>query len=122
MENGQVLKASSRPTPRATIPARPTASCSRWTRAAGGSTASRLASSEAETWTQDKEGWTTCYFNCKPNLATAAKAMGGQEDPDKGGFVFNTVAEAKEVAEVLGQHIDLPDPSLLERQSHLKVA
>ena len=76
--------------------------------------------SEAETWSQDKEGWTTCFYNCKPNLATAAKAMGGQEDPEKGGFIFNTLAEAKEVAEVLGQHIDMPDTSLLERQSHLK--
>ncbi|MCE5268050.1 MAG: AAA family ATPase [Planctomycetaceae bacterium] len=74
---------------------------------------------EDETWSQDKEGWTNCYFNCKPNLATAAKAMGGQEDPDKGGFMFNSVAEAKEVAKVLGQHIELSGP-LPERQSHLK--
>jgi len=42
--------------------------------------------SEAETWTQDKEGWTNCYFNCRPNLQTAAKAMGAQEDPDQGGL------------------------------------
>ena len=58
---------------------------------------------EDETWTQDKEGWTTCYFNCRPNLTTAAKALGGQEDPDQGGYVFNTVAEAKKVAKILGQ-------------------
>jgi hypothetical protein len=76
---------------------------------------------EDETWSQDKEGWTTCFFNCKPNLATAAKAMGGQEDPEKGGFAFNTVAEAKQTAEALGQKSDLADPSLLERQCHLKV-
>ena len=74
---------------------------------------------EDETWTQDKEGWTTCFFNCKPNLATAAKALGGQEDPDWGGYTFNTVAEAKEAAEVLGQEIELPD-SLLGREAHLK--
>ena len=36
---------------------------------------------EAETWNQDKEGWTNCYFNCKPNLVTAAKAMGGTGRP-----------------------------------------
>ena len=73
---------------------------------------------EDETWTQDKEGWTTCYFNCKPNLATAAKALGGQEDPEKGGYVFNTVAEAKKVATgSRAAAIDLPDPSLLDRQS-----
>jgi len=74
---------------------------------------------EDESWNQDKEGWTTCYFNCRPNLATAAKAMGGQEDPEKGGYVFDTAAEANEVARVLGQHIDLP-VHLLEHQSRLK--
>ena len=51
---------------------------------------------EAETWTQDKEGWTNCYFNCKPNLQTAAKAMGAQEDPDHGGFIFETVGRGQE--------------------------
>ena len=64
---------------------------------------------ETETWNQDKEGWTNCYFNCKPNLATAAKAMGAQEDPDRGGFIFKNVAEARRVAEALGQKIELPE-------------
>ena len=43
--------------------------------------------SEAETWTQDGQGWTTCYFNRRPDLATAAKTHGGIEDPDKGGYI-----------------------------------
>ncbi len=60
---------------------------------------------EAETWNQDKEGWTNCYFNTKPNLAMAAKAVGGQEDPDRSGFLFNTVADAMKAAELLGQKI-----------------
>ena len=51
---------------------------------------------EDETWTQDKEGWTTCFFNCRPNLTVAAKAMGGQEDPDHGGFMFRKVEDAQE--------------------------
>ena len=75
---------------------------------------------EEETWSQDKEGWTTCYFNCWPDLKTAAKAVGGQEDPDHGGFAFNTVAEARKAIEMLGQKTDLPCPSLLDRQSFLK--
>ena len=41
---------------------------------------------EAETWSQDGEGWTTCYFNRRPDLAIAAKAHGGIEDPDKKGM------------------------------------
>ena len=74
---------------------------------------------EAETWNQDKEGWTNCYFNCRPNLATAAKAMGGQEDPEKGGYVFGKVTEAQEAAKALEQKIDVPD-ALLRRKAHLK--
>ncbi|MBN1909777.1 MAG: AAA family ATPase [Pirellulales bacterium] len=64
--------------------------------------------SEAETWTQDKEGWTNCCFNCKPNLLTASRAMGAQEDPDQGGYVFDEASKAVEAAEALGQKIELP--------------
>ncbi|MEN6458233.1 MAG: AAA family ATPase [Thermoguttaceae bacterium] len=74
---------------------------------------------EAETWNQDREGWTNCYFNCRPNLATAAKAVGGQEDPDYRGFAFATVADAIKTAEVLGQDITLPE-SLLSHEARLK--
>ena len=59
---------------------------------------------EDETWTQDGEGWTNCYFNKKPNLATAAKAMGGIED-EKGGFVFKTLTDAKKAAQLVGEKI-----------------
>ncbi len=79
---------------------------------------------EAETWNQDKEGWTNCYFNCKPNLQTIAKAMGAHEDPDHGGFMFNTVAKAKKAAEMLGQKIELPEDKeealLAKYQARLK--
>jgi len=71
--------------------------------------------SEDVTWTQDKEGWTNCYFNCKPNLQTVARAMGGQEDPDHGGYVFTDPAEAARAAEMLGQKIDLPKDMLKEK-------
>ena len=54
---------------------------------------------EDETWTQDKEGWTTCYFNCKPNLHNRRQGFGRTGRPGKGGYVFNTVAEAKKVAQ-----------------------
>ena len=73
---------------------------------------------EVETWSQDKEGWTNCYFNCKPNLATAAKAMGAQEDPERGGFMFKKVEEATKAAEALGQKVKVPD-SLLKRKARL---
>lgn len=80
---------------------------------------------EAETWNQDKEGWTNCYFNCKPNLAAAAKIMGGQEDPDHGGYVFDKVSDAVEAAKSLGQKIQLPGDEervkkLMTRKARLK--
>ena len=78
---------------------------------------------EAETWNQDKEGWTNCYFNCRPNLQTTAKAMGAQEDPDQGGFLFKNPAEAVKAAESLGQKIQLPKGMLSEdskRKARLK--
>jgi hypothetical protein len=59
---------------------------------------------EDETWTQDGQGWTNCYFNRKPNLATAAKAMNGIED-EKGGFVFKTLNDAKKAAELVGEKL-----------------
>ena len=62
-----------------------------------------LGIAEDPTWTQDGVGWTSCYFNRPADLATAAKAYGGVEDPDKGGFVFKTPAEAAEAAKLLGQ-------------------
>jgi hypothetical protein len=74
---------------------------------------------EAETWEQDGEGWTTCYFNRAPDLKVAARAMGGIEDPTKGGFVFETAAKAVEVAKALGQPIDLPE-RVANRQTQLK--
>ena len=74
---------------------------------------------EAETWNQDKEGWTNCYFNCAVNLQTAAKAMGGQEDPDHGGYLFETVNDAKQAAESLGKVITVPE-ELSKRKACLK--
>ena len=50
--------------------------------------------SEANTWSQDGQGWTTCYFNHLPDLAAAAKLRGGMEDPDKVGFTFKTPDDA----------------------------
>ena len=44
---------------------------------------------EAETWSQDGQGWTTCYFNRRPDLDIAAKIHGGIEDPEKAGITFS---------------------------------
>ena len=76
--------------------------------------------SEAETWSQDGKGWTTCYFNRRPDLAIAAKVHGGIEDPDKGGYVFKTPDDAIKAAKVLGQPDMTIDPMFEGRKTTLK--
>lgn len=65
--------------------------------------------SEAESWTQDGEGWTTCLFNKAPDLPSLCKALGGIEDPEQNGYVFKSVVQVREVAKILGQEIKLDD-------------
>ena len=75
---------------------------------------------EAETWDQDKNGWTTCHFNRPPDLATAAKAHSGMEDNDKiGQFIFDTATEAMEAAQAMGQKVEIAK-DLLDRETRLK--
>lgn len=74
---------------------------------------------ESSTWQQDKEGWTNCYFNRQPDLAVAARAMGGLEDPEQGGFIFDTASQAIKAAEALGEKVRLPT-EMLGRESRLK--
>jgi len=75
--------------------------------------------SEAETWEQDGEGWTTCYFNHDPDLKMAARVMGGAELADNKGFQFEGAEPALKVAEALGEKIDL-DGKFLERQTTVR--
>jgi hypothetical protein len=73
---------------------------------------------EADTWTQDGNGWTTCHFNRFPSLIAACKLLGGIED-ESGGFVFAKAADAVKAAETIGQRLDL-DPALKDRKVTLK--
>jgi hypothetical protein len=75
---------------------------------------------EAPTWSQDGDGWTTCYFNRLPDLRTASKAAGGLEDPEKNEWVFPAAAKAIEAAAAMGQEIKL-DPTMLGRETQLKL-
>ena len=63
---------------------------------------------EADTWTQDGQGWTTCYFNRYPDLATACTRLGGVER-EQGGYVFASAAAAIQAAKTLGEDLTLPD-------------
>ena len=61
---------------------------------------------EADTWTQDGQGWTTCYFNRFPDLKTACMLFGGVER-EQGGYVFSSAEEAIKAAEALGEELKL---------------
>jgi hypothetical protein len=75
---------------------------------------------EAETWNQDGEGWTWCYWNRMPDLATAANATGGVEDPERGGYVYETAEQAEKGAQALGFSLKLPE-RYRDRQTRLIV-
>lgn len=66
-----------------------------------------LGTTEARTWSQDSNGWTTCYYNVNPNLSMAAAFCGGLED-SKGNFIFSTAESAKQAASMIGFQLDLP--------------
>ena len=77
---------------------------------------------EAETWNQDGNGWTTCFFNRPPDLVDAAKAHSGLEDPDKEGqYIFNRAEDAMAAAEALGQKVNVAQ-DLMDRETRLKTS
>jgi hypothetical protein len=63
---------------------------------------------EADTWTQDGQGWTTCYFNRYPDLAAACALFGGVER-EQGGYVFSSADSAIKAAKTLGEDLTLPN-------------
>lgn len=74
---------------------------------------------EAANWDQDRKRWTRCFLNREPDLKIVARLYGGNEVKG-GGFVFNEVAKAMEVAKILGGSIDVPqDIALSKRQIKL---
>jgi hypothetical protein len=75
--------------------------------------------SEHASWEQDGHGWTRCYFNVEPTFKTAAFAAEGVEDP-AGGFVFQSMADAKNAARSIGAEIDSP-PGMDGRETHIKM-
>lgn len=75
---------------------------------------------ETDTWTQDRNGWTKCFFNREPNLNIAAKAFGGIEDTD-GGFIFKEAEIANQAANLIGVHFELPSWLRAGRETKLKL-
>jgi hypothetical protein len=61
---------------------------------------------EADTWEQDGQGWTRCFYNVDPDLNTVAKHTEGIEDT-KGGFNFTDAQSAMKAAELLGASLGI---------------
>lgn len=62
---------------------------------------------ECDTWTKDGQGRTTCYFNKRATLKTAALFYGGVEDAETNEYVV-TYDAAMETARCLGEELTLP--------------
>lgn len=62
---------------------------------------------EHPTWDQDGQGWTTCWFNKNATLKVAARFLGGVECKG-GGYEFDTLAHAMEIAKLLGMPEGMP--------------
>ncbi|KKN46743.1 hypothetical protein LCGC14_0669670, partial [marine sediment metagenome] len=73
---------------------------------------------EHPSWTQDGAGWTRCYLNRNPDLATACRAYGGIEDVD-GSFEFMDAESAIKAGQLLGVHVSL-DIRMMGRKCILK--
>lgn len=73
---------------------------------------------ESPTWDQDGAGWTRCYFNRDPDLASAARSSEGLEHPS-GGFHFRHAEQAQKAALLLGTNLGLPN-YLVMRETKLK--
>lgn len=56
---------------------------------------------EHPSWEQDGDGWTRCVLNRELDFNTACRCFGGVELP-KGGFQFDSISIAMEVANILG--------------------
>lgn len=77
-----------------------------------------LGCTEHPSWTQDGAGWTTCYYNREPDLATASKTCEGIEHKS-GGYVFRHAQQAVDAAQMLGVTVNLP-AAVLSREAKLK--
>jgi hypothetical protein len=74
---------------------------------------------ENDSWTQDGQGWTRCFFNREADLGTVARSVGAIENK-KGAYVFS---EAESAQKALFDHlkIDLELPSIAaDRQTIIK--
>lgn len=74
---------------------------------------------ESETWQQDGQGWTRCYFNRAADFTTACRMYNGIKDP-KGNYVFSEAVAALEALDQLNLHPKIAN-RLQGRKTKLKM-
>jgi hypothetical protein len=64
---------------------------------------------EANTWLQDKNGWTWCYYNRVPDFKICARACGGVEVAGPGSrFKFQRAEMLREAMNMYGDNTNIP--------------
>jgi hypothetical protein len=72
---------------------------------------------EAATWYTDSKGWTKCYYNRVPDLATVCRLFNAIET-DKEGYQFANVQDVQKALKLLG--LEMPVPlEVLSRKCNL---
>ena len=64
---------------------------------------------EADTWTQDGQGWTTCYFNRYPDLETACTLLGRRGARSRAVTSSLRPTPPLKAAKTLGEDLTLPN-------------
>lgn len=65
-------------------------------------------------WEQDGNGWTKCFFNRLPDLASVCRMYEATETPS-GGFQFKDGETAQKAANLLGANLDLRNPYTVKK-------
>lgn len=73
---------------------------------------------EENTWDQDQNGWTRCYYNRDADISTAAKTFNAVESKS-GAYVFREAELAVKAASMLGVELNLPTWAL-NRETKIK--
>jgi len=77
-----------------------------------------LGTKEHESWDQDGNGWTRCFYNREPDLHSLARLHDGVEH-EKGGYAFRHAESVVKVLTALGVAIELPN-FIMSRKAYIK--
>lgn len=74
-----------------------------------------LNTQEHAYWSKDQSGWTRCFYNKHPDLATVSKMYDGVKTKN-GSFVFNKLENATLAVTALGGLVDIEDEEIFKHR------